>query len=252
MESLVWIVILGAVAAGFVQGLSGFGFSMVAMSFWVWALEPRLAAVLAVCGALTGQILAAVTVRRGFDRVRLLPFVLGGLAGIPIGVLLLPRLDMQAFKLVLGTLLVLWCPAMLMARQLPRITRGGRLADAVAGLSGGVMGGLGGFTGVLPTLWCTLRGFDKDAQRAIVQNFNLAMLLVTFATYLATGLITRDTWPLLAVVVPAMLVPSLLGARLYLGISEARFKQVVLSLLTLSGVAMLAASLPKIVARFAT
>ena len=249
MDDVWWVVVLGAAAAGFVQGLSGFGFSMVAMSVWAWTLEPRLAAVLAVCGALTGQLVAAATVRRGFDRARLLPFVLGGLAGIPLGVALLPRLDMDGFKLVLGTLLVLWCPAMLLARQLPRITAGGRVADAAVGLSGGVMGGLGGFTGVLPTLWCTLRGLDKDVQRAIIQNFNLAMLLVTFATYAATGLISRAALPLLALVIPAMLVPSLLGARLYLGISEARFKQVVLGLLTLSGVAMLVASVPNVLGR---
>ena len=56
MDSVLLIVALGAVAAGFVQGLSGFGFGMVAMSFWAWALEPRLAALLAVCGALTGQL----------------------------------------------------------------------------------------------------------------------------------------------------------------------------------------------------
>ena len=250
MDSVLLIVAVGAVAAGFVQGLSGFGFGMVAMSFWAWSLEPRLAAVLTVCGALTGQLVAAATVRRGFDRVRLLPFVLGGLAGIPLGVAVLPRLDMEAFKLVLGTLLVLWCPAMLMAKQLPRITRGGRVADAVVGLAGGVMGGLGGFTGVLPTLWCTLRGLDKDVQRAIIQNFNLAMLLVTFATYLATGLVTRDALPLLAIVVPAMLVPTLLGAKLYHGISEARFRQIVLGMLTLSGVVMLVASVPKLLARW--
>jgi uncharacterized protein len=30
------------------------------------------------------------------------------------------------------------------------------------------MGGLGGFTGVIPTLWCTLPGFDKAARRAVV------------------------------------------------------------------------------------
>lgn len=143
MDSILWVVALGAIAAGFVQGLSGFGFGMVAMSFWAWTLEPRLAAVLTVCGALVGQLVAAATVRRGFDKARLLPFVLGGLAGIPLGVAVLPRLDMDAFKLVLGMLLVLWCPAMLMAKQLPRITRGGRVADAVVGMAGGMMGGLG-------------------------------------------------------------------------------------------------------------
>lgn len=70
MESVYFVVALGAVAAGFVQGLSGFAFGMVAMSFWAWVLEPRLAAALTVFGSMTGQIVAAVTVRRGFDLKR--------------------------------------------------------------------------------------------------------------------------------------------------------------------------------------
>jgi uncharacterized membrane protein YfcA len=148
-------------------------------------------------------------------------------------------------------MLVLWCPAMLRARNLPRVTVGGRVADGVVGLAGGVMGGLGGFTGVLPTLWCTLRGFDKDAQRAVIQNFNLSMLFVTMGSYLASGLVTREVLPLFAIVAPALLVPTLLGARLYIGISEARFRQIVLSLLTASGVALLASGLPSLLARYA-
>ncbi|KQP49073.1 sulfite exporter TauE/SafE family protein [Pseudorhodoferax sp. Leaf274] len=251
MDSIYLVVALGAVVAGFVQGLSDFAFGLVAMSLWAWTLEPRLAAVLAVFGALTGQVIAAVSVRRGFDAQRLLPFVLGGLLGVPLGVLLLPRLDVEWFKVVLGTLLVLWCPAMLMAKNLPRITRGGRLADGAVGLAGGVMGGIGGFTGTLPTLWCTLRGFDKDAQRAVIQNFNLSMLAVTMSTYVATGLVTRKMLPLFAIVAPAMLVPTLLGARLYIGISEARFRQIVLGLLTMSGIVLLASALPRLATRWA-
>lgn len=248
MEPVYLVVALGAAVAGFVQGLSGFAFGMVAMSFWAWALEPRLAATLAVFGALTGQILAAATVRRGFDWRRLLPFVAGGLAGIPLGVALLPHLDMHWFKALLGTLLVVWCPAMLLSPRLPRISAGGRLADGAVGLAGGIMGGIGGFTGALPTLWCTLRGYEKDAQRAVIQNFNLSMLAATMATYLATGVVTRQMLPLFAIVAPAMLVPTLLGTRLYIGISEARFRQIVLGLLTASGVALLASALPRLIA----
>lgn len=249
MDSLTLIIIAGAMAAGFVQGLSGFAFGLVSMSFWAWTLDPRLAAALAVFGSLTGQIIAAVTVRRGFDLKRLAPFVLGGLLGLPLGLLLLPRLDVQLFKVLLGTLLLVWCPAMLLSSQLPRITRGGRLADGLVGAGGGLMGALGGFTGVLPTLWCTLRGLEKDAQRAIIQNFNLSMLAVTFASYVATGVISSATLPYFAIVAPAMLIPSLLGARLYIGISEATFRKVVLSLLTGTGVALLASSLPGLLQR---
>ena len=248
MDSIT-IIAIGAIVAGFVQGLSGFAFGLTAMSFWAWTLDPKLAAALAVFGALTGQVIAAVTVRRGFNLRQLLPFLLGALVGIPLGVAVLPRLDVQLFKAMLGTLLVLWCPAMLMAEQLPRITWGGKMADAFVGGIGGVMGGLGGFTGSVPTLWCTLRGFAKDEQRAIIQNFNLAALLVTMLVYLGKGIVTREMLPMFAVVAPAMLVPTLLGTRLYLGISEATFRKLVLALLTATGVALLAASVPALLAR---
>lgn len=244
MDSIYLVVALGAIVAGFVQGLSGFAFGLVALSFWAWVLDPKLAATLSVFGALTGQLLAAFTVRRGFNLKTLLPFVLGGLAGIPLGVYLLPMLDMNWLKVILGTLLVLWCPAMLLSRQLPRVTAGGRAADGVVGFAGGIMGGLGGFTGTLPTLWCTLRGYERDVQRSIVQNFNLSMLLVTMGTYVGTGIVTREMLPMFAIVAPAMLIPTLLGTRLYIGISDLRFRQIVLSLLTVSGIALLASSLP--------
>jgi hypothetical protein len=243
--SIPLVVALGAAAAGFVQGLSGFAFGLVAMSFWAWVLDPTLAAVLAVMGAFTGQLVAVFSVRRGFDLKRLAPFVVGGLAGVPLGVLLLPRLDITLFKGLLGGLLVLWCPAMLFARNLPRIAFGGRIADAVVGLTGGMLGGLGGFTGTVPTLWCTLRGYDRDSQRAIIENFNLAMLGTTVVSYLATGLLTASMLPMLAIVLPSMLIPTFLGTRVYLGISEAAFRRVVLLLLTASGVALLGSALAK-------
>ncbi|WP_251865515.1 sulfite exporter TauE/SafE family protein [Achromobacter sp. Marseille-Q4962] len=248
MGELYLVLAAGAMAAGFVQGLSGFGFGMVAMSFWAWTVEPRLAAPMAVFGALSGQLLAAFTVRRGFSLARLLPFVAGGLLGIPLGLKVLPYLDPVVFKACIGGLLAVWCPLMLCAGRLPRISVGGRTADGVAGLMGGVMGGLGGFTGVIPTLWCTLRGYDRDTQRAVIQNFNLSMLAVTMIGYVVTGVVTSAMLPQFAVVLPAMLVPAWLGTRVYTGISDAAFRRVVLGLLTLSGIALLAASLPRLLA----
>lgn len=245
-SSVYLIVALGAAVAGFVQGLSGFAFGLVAMSIWAWVIDPQLAAALAVTGALAGQVVAAVTVRRGFAVGLLAPFVLGGLAGIPLGAFLLPHLDMHWFKAILGTLLVLWCPAMLLSKDLPRITVGGRIADAAIGLGGGILGGLGGFTGTLPTLWCTLRGYERDVQRAVIQNFNLSMLAVTLAVYVASGLVTWTMLPMILVVLPAMLIPTILGTRAYVGLSEAGFRRLVLGLLTVSGIALLGSAAPQV------
>jgi uncharacterized protein len=234
----------GAALAGLVQGISGFAFAMVAMSVWVWGIEPRLAAVMAVSGGLVGQLIAVFTVRRGLRLSALLPFLAGGLVGVPLGAWALPHLDPAAFKLTLGLFLAVCCPTMLLAHRIPRISAGGRWADGLVGLCGGVMGGIGGFSGVLPSLWITLRGWDKDLQRSVLQNFSLVALAATLASYVVSGMATPDMWPKLAVVVPALLLPALIGARIYHGLSPAAFRRVVLVLLTGAGVAMISAALP--------
>jgi uncharacterized membrane protein YfcA len=251
MEPSLGLIVGVAALAGFVQGLSGFGFSLVALSIWAWTLDPKLAAVLAVAGGFTGQVIAAVTLRRGFEWARLMPFVAGGLLGLPLGLMLLPHLDPIWFKAVIGGVLFVWCPLMLASRRLPHVQLGGRLADGVAGAMGGVGGALGGLTGAIPTLWCTLRGYPRDIQRSIIQNFNLAFLGLTLLGYLATGVVQASMALPIAVTAPAILITTLVGARVYVGISDLAFHRIVLSLLTASGVAMLAHSLPQLLKRLA-
>jgi len=249
MDSTAVIIIAGAAVAGFVQGLSGFAFTMVAMATWAWRLEPQLATATAVFGGMIGQMLAVLTIRRGFDPQVLLPLLLGAAVGIPIGVGVLPYLDPALFKTVLGAILTVACPIMLRAHRLPRIRTESRVADGLVGLVAGTMGGIGGFTGITPTLWYTLRGFDKARLRSVVQTFNLATLTTTMAAYVVTGVASPADLPIFALVLPAMLIPWWIGSRIYTGISEVAFRRIVLWLLTASGVAMLASSLPTVLAR---
>lgn len=253
METTTLVLLIGAVVAGFVQGLSGFAFALTATCIWVWWLPPQLVAVMSVFGAFSGQVVAAVTTRRAAPWAqlwpRLGPILAGGLCGLPVGLWLLPRLDAEWFRLGLGLLLAVWCPLMLVSHRLPTIQWGGRTADALSGLAGGISGALGGYTGPLPTLWATLRGWPKDELRAVVQNFNLVMLGLTFASYLAAGLVTRDMWPQMAIVLPALLIPVLFGARLYAGISPDAFRRLVLALLTGTGAALLWRTLPVLLQR---
>jgi uncharacterized membrane protein YfcA len=153
---------------------------------------------------------------------------------------------MDMFKALLGTILIIWCPSMLFISRFPKMTSRGRVADGVIGWIGGVMSGFGGFSGIVPTLWCTLQGMEKDKQRVIIQNFNLGALIFTMLAYLYKGIITVAMLPYFATLVPAMLIPTILGARLYHRISDIAFRRLVLSLLTLSGIALLSSSLPRL------
>jgi uncharacterized protein len=236
-------VALGAAAAGFVQGLAGFAFGLVALGIWAWTIGPAQAGPMVVFGSLVGQTLSLGTVRRGLHLRVLAPFIAGGALGVPAGVLLLHRIDPHGFKLAVGLILVVWCPLMLLAGNMPRVTAGGRAADAAAGWLGGVMGGLGGLTGPAPTLWCALRGWDRDVQRAVFQTFNLTMQVLILAVYLATGTIHGGTARLFVVVAAAMVVPTLAGAYLYRRFTAAGFRRLILVLLTVSGAVLIASAI---------
>ena len=239
------LVMFGGAVAGFVQGISGFAFALIVLALWSWALDPVLIGPLAVFGALVGQAMAFPRFRHIIKFRVVVPYVAGGIAGVPIGVMLLRHLDPMTFKLCIGLFLVTWCPLMMRPGKLPRIERGGVLAEAAVGLIGGVMGGLGGVSGPAPTLWTTLRHFDRDRQRAILVGFNLSMQSLTMITYIVAGAIPARAWPLLAPLALTVVIPTLLGVRVYHHISDRIFRQVVLGLLTLSGVILLAITLPR-------
>ena len=74
--------------------------------------------------------------------------MIGGILGVPLGVFFLHNVDPQRFRLLLGVLLIGYCMFALFASHSMVVTRGGRGLDAVFGLFGGVLGGLGGMTAI--------------------------------------------------------------------------------------------------------
>lgn len=240
---MLWFTLGGAAVAGFVQGLSGFAFSMVSMAIWAWVLEPRLAAVLTVFGALVGQVTGALSVRQAFPWKQLLPFLAGGALGVPLGLALLPVLDPAVFKLLLGIVLVAWCSFMLLSRR--KIEHGNRdrgydrVCDGIAGLCGGILGSLAGLTGIAPALWCTLRQYPRDVQRNLIQGFNLLILSFTMTCYVVSSTVSVAMLPWFGALLPVIMVSTWLGARLYARLCDETFRRIILMLLTLSGAALL-------------
>lgn len=236
-----WIVfIFGAVIAGFVQGLTGFAFGLVAMSFWVWALAPQLAAPLVVFASLWSHIISLSSEKKSyhFDKALVLPYILAGLIGVPIGTWLLDRVEPEIFKLVLGTFLMIWSPLMLFNPKFIFIQKSGKYADSFIGFLGGILGGLGGFSGALPSAWLMLKNLQKDKQRYIMRHFNFAIQVFTLSAYLIQGNIKSQHITYILVLIFAVSIPAILGAKLFYKISEIQFKKIVLSLLFASGIFM--------------
>lgn len=236
-------VLAGAFAGGLVNGLTGFGTAMTALPIWVHALQPTFAAPLAVACSVVGQLQTLPAIWHAIDWRRLAPFVLGGLLGVPIGTMLLPRVDAATFKLAIGMLLVASCGLLLANRARGAWSAGGRGADGFVGFLGGILGGLAGLSGLLPTLWAELRGWEKDARRAVFQGFNLSILLFALATHGTAGFLTAEFGRLLLVALPGTIVGAWIGRRVYARLDTRRFGKVVLVILLLAGVLLVATSL---------
>ena len=233
-------MVLGALAGGFVNGLTGFGTAMTALPIWVHALAPALASPLAVVCSIIGQMQTLPAIWHAIDFRRLLPFVVGGVLGVPLGVMLLPQVDVALFKMTIGALLVVGCGFLLMYRRAGAWHGGGRPADAVVGFGGGILGGLAGLSGLLPTLWAELRGWEKDARRAVFQGYNLTILVFALASQGVAGFLTAEFGRILLMALPTTLVGVWLGRRLYGRLDTRRFSIAVLLLLMAGGVVLLA------------
>lgn len=224
--------------AALVAGLAGFAFGLVAVAVWLHILPPLQAASLIIAFGLVVQGVAVWKLRHALRWRRLWPFVLGGAMGVPIGVAALAWLAPAHVRSGIGALLVLYAVYALARPAMPPISGGGAAADAAVGFLNGVLGAMTGLAGILTTIWCGLRGWPKDEQRAVFQPVGVAIFAMSLLWLGARGAASSETVRLFLLGLPALLAGTWLGLRLYGRLDEASFRKVVLVLLLASGVAL--------------
>jgi len=232
------LLFLGAFAGGFVSGLAGFGTALMALGIWLYVLPPSIAVPLVLICSIVAQTSTLPTMWRLIDFKLVWPFLIGGLAGVPLGIVLVADADPRVFKLSVGILLLVFPAALYFNRRPMALSFGGRAADAAIGFAGGILGGLAGLSGPLPILWASVRGWGKDERRGIFQTFNCTVLSAALCLQAGTGFITREVVWLALLALPSTLFGAWLGARTYHALSDRNFRDVVLGLLFLSGVGL--------------
>ncbi len=235
-NTLLFLIV--AALGAFIQGASGFAFALIASALWAWLIEPQVLAPTVVLTSLIGQLSSLVRVGGQARFAHAGPFLVGGVLGTPLGVLLLPRFDAGSFRLAIGVVLVIYCALMLRRGGLPRVTAGGRVADAGIGVMSGIMGGATGISGPPIVLWCAVRGWDKETQRATFQTFFVGILLVILGFQVANGLVDERCLRLVAIAAVPIAVCSWLGSLAFGRLSQVGFQRLIMWLLLVSGLAL--------------
>jgi uncharacterized protein len=146
------VLSLGALAGGFVSDLAGFGTGLIALGIWLYVVPPAIAVPLVIC-SIVGQTSTLPAIWRSIDFKLVWPFHVGGLAGVPLGTMLVTYADPRIFKLSVGALLLVFPTALYFHRRPMALSFGGRAADTAIGFAGGILGGLAGLSGPIPILW---------------------------------------------------------------------------------------------------
>jgi uncharacterized protein len=236
-------LLAGAIAGGFVSGLAGFGTALMALGIWLYVLPPSMAVPLVIICSIIAQTWTLPSMWRSFDLSLVWPFLIGGVAGVPIGILLIAHADPRVFKLSVGILLLVFPVALLLNRAPMAVRFGGKFADGAIGFAGGILGGLAGLSGPLPTLWASVRGWGKGERRGVFQIFNWTILVASLCLQIASGLVEPEIGWLALIAFPGTILGAWVGAKLYHAMSDRNFTDLVLVLLFLSGVGLVWSSL---------
>ena len=232
---------LGAVLGGFVNGLTGFGTALSAMPIWLQVMAPAPAAGLGAASGLVGQLRTLPLIWGAIDWRITGPLVVAGVAGVPIGTMLLPLIEPRAFKLGVGAVLVAYCTFVLLSgrvRVLGLSPRLERLGDVLIGLGAGIMGGLAAMSGPLTIVWATFKPWSRDQKRALFQTYNTVILTAMLASSIVAGLLPGWFWIAALITLPGTLVGVALGATLYRRLDDRRFDRLVLGVLLAMGVSL--------------
>ena len=163
--------------------------------------------------------------------------------GAPLGVMALRYIRAEQFRTVTGILLIAYAIFVMVRPQLAAVRfskTGGRLADAAIGWVSGIIGGAVLLHGILPTIWCMLRGWDKAESRSVYQPYilftNVYVMLLAGSN---AGAETFNVAVYFLACLPALAAGLAIGFRLFHWISEKLFFRVVIAFVLISGLLML-------------
>ena len=233
--------------AGFVSGLSGFGFSAVGIAV-LWFMHPTRAIPLLMALSTVNQLLSINQLKHD-----MLPasqwwshgpaiYILGGVCGIPFGIWIMANLPAAELTLVTGIVLLLYTLWMVLKPHTISINNTGTTQHMLVGMLGGLIGGFTAFPGAALVVWAGLKNLTKTEQRAVVQPYILAMQVISLLSMifmrsgdLASNPFDATFWLFFLLLIPVVLPMTKLGVMAFKKMSDMNFKNITLGVLAFSG-----------------
>jgi uncharacterized membrane protein YfcA len=230
-------VFVGAV----IRGFTGFGFGIAATPLLVLLFPPAEI----VPPILILQVLAGIQIymrtRGHIDWKLLVPTLIGAIAGIPLGSLILDVLDSNTMRLIIGVTVLL--AAMLLASGFRFKVRPPRWLSGGLGILAGIGSGAAGIPGPPVIVLFLSSPISLAIGRASLSAFFLFVATASSASAAWRGLVTLDSIILGALLMAPLLIGNHFGDTLFAKFNEKTFRRISLLLLFAIGISTIARGL---------
>ncbi|WP_435922471.1 sulfite exporter TauE/SafE family protein [Paenibacillus sp. DYY-L-2] len=235
MEIHPWLIfgILVIFFAGFIQGVTSFGFALVSLPLLSLFLPLRQVVPLIVILSFFTNIAILLNSYKHLAVRKIALLVLSGIAAAPVGSSLLYYVDEAVLKIAAGGLIVLFSAVMLSGKTFP--VRNEKLGFVTVGLTSGLLNGSISMSGPPVALFLSNQGTDKMAFKANLTFYALILNAVTLMSYFYNGVLDGAIAGTLLWAIPAMVAGVLLGIWAGSKLEETLFRKLVLALIIVSG-----------------
>lgn len=219
------LVVIIVATAALVRALLGFGEALIAVPLLAFVLPVKTVAPLATLVSIT---VAALTLMKEWRHVHLRSaglLLASTIAGIPIGLWVLTRVDEAIVKIVLGALIASFSTYSLIAPRPPSLVND--RSAALFGFAAGITGGAYGMNGPAVAIYGTLRRWPGHEFRATLQGYFLPASAAGMIGFGLSGLWTRDVTSYYLSALPAIVAATLAGRMLHHRLQGRRFVVVV-------------------------
>jgi len=241
----VFLLLIGAAAGGFVNGLAGFGTALFTLGFWLQIFPAIEAVALILMMSVATGLQGLWVVRQEIvnQPARIARFLVPAVFGVPVGVHILSFIDTYILQLMVSAFMISYGGFFAFRSALPTLKAPYRLADSLIGFAGGVLGGIAGLSGALPTFWCSLRPWPKRETRAVLQPFNVTILFLGILFLAAKDVYTSQLLFWFLLTLPVGLVSAHAGLQIFQRLETDTFRRLLIVLMLISGCLLLARTL---------
>ena len=220
------LIVLGAVIAGSVAALSGFGIGSILTPMFASLMGTKLAVAAVSLPHFIGTALRFALIRKHLDRRVLVTFGITSAIGGLAGALLHVWLRSAVLGYLLGSLLVF--AGLMGITGITEMIRFGRTAGWIAGALSGIFGGLVGNQGGIRS--AALLGFEVSKESFIATATAIALLVDIFRMPVYAATQYRQLipiWATIALATVGVIIGTLAGKPLLRWIPEKMYRTII-------------------------